>query len=119
MFTNILANKDTRIFPQIGYPLSSIAAPYVYNPLMERFGINELCMPVEIPKGELESFLQVVRTLDIRHFIVTMPHKHDIIPYLDEVVGPSKLFGCVCIVKSEDGRLLGTGTEARGAVNVS
>lgn len=118
MYTNIKANKDTRIFPQIGYPLGSIAAPYVYNPLLERFGINELCMPVEIPKGHVEDFLQVVKTLDIRHFIVTMPHKHAIIPYLDEVVGTAKLFDCVCIVKvDENGRMIGTGTEAKGAIN--
>lgn len=117
MYSNIKANKDTRIFPQIGYPLGSIAAPYVYNPLLERFGINELCMPVEIPKGELGNFISAVKTLDIKHFIVTMPHKHAIIPYLDKITGAAKLFECVCIVKVEDGRLIGTGTEARGAIS--
>ncbi|MGI6669925.1 MAG: shikimate dehydrogenase family protein [Acetivibrionales bacterium] len=116
-FTNLKCNHETRIFPQIGYPLGSIAAPYVYNPLLERFNINEICFPVEIKKENLGRFIDVVHTLDIKHFIVTMPHKKGIVRYLDEVQGTARLFGCVCIVKVEEGRLIGKSTEAKGAIN--
>lgn len=106
---------NTKLFPMIGCPMGQSSGSYGYNPLFEGNGIDEIMWPVEIPKGGLEDFIKAFKTLGMRHFTITMPHKAAIIPYLDEVDEYSRLFNSVNAVKvDENGRLCGAGFDGKG-----
>lgn len=106
---------ETKLFPIIGYPMGQSSASYAYNPLFAGNDIDEIMWPVEIKPGQLEDFLSSVKTLGIKHFCLTMPHKSPIIPLLDEVDEESRLFNSVNIVKiDESGRSIGTGMDGKG-----
>lgn len=105
---------NTRLFPIIGFPMGQSSAAYAYNPLFAANDIDEIMWPVEIPVGKLGDFMAAVRTLGIRHFCLTMPHKMPIIEYLDEVDEMSRLFRSVNIVKMENGRAIGSGMDGKG-----
>ncbi|MDR2392072.1 MAG: hypothetical protein LBE84_10405 [Planctomycetota bacterium] len=107
---------ETRLFPIIGRPMGQSSASYAYNPLFSANGIDEIMWPVEIPVGGLGDFMAAVRTLGIRHFCLTMPHKAPIIQYLDEVDEQSRIFNSVNIVKMENGKFIGTGMDGKGNV---
>ena len=108
-------NMDTKLFPIIGCPMGQSSASYGYNPLFAANDINEIMWPVEIPVGGLGDFMAAVKTLGIRHFTLTMPHKSAIIPYLDEVDEKSKIFNSVNIVKvDENGKTIGAGMDGKG-----
>ena len=49
-------------------------------------------------------------------FNLTMPHKVDIIPYLEEIDEDARLFGAVNTVKIREGKLYGYNTDARGFI---
>ncbi|MBC8535366.1 shikimate dehydrogenase family protein [Feifania hominis] len=115
-FDNLKINTQTRLMPMIGYPMAQSSASLVYDCLLERFDINRIMWPVEIKKGELASFMQAARTLQIDVFALTMPHKADIIPLLDEVEQSSRLFNSVNIVKTVDGKTVGAGMDGKGCV---
>lgn len=115
LFDNLKFNPDTRLFPIIGYPMGQSSASHAYNPLFIANGINEIMWPVEIAPGGLGDFMSAARTLGIRHFTLTMPHKSAIIPFLDEVDEESRLFGSVNIVRFDgSGRAHGAGMDGRG-----
>lgn len=105
---------DTKLFPIIGCPMGQSSASYAYNPLFAANGIDEIMWPVEIPPGGLDDYMAAVRTLGIKHFCLTMPHKSPIIPYLDQVEEESRIFNSVNIVKMENGKSIGAGMDGKG-----
>lgn len=115
-FEYLKLNMDTKLFPIIGCPMGQSSAAFVYNPLFKIYNTNEIMFPIEIPKGGLPDFLQAFRTLGMKRFTLTMPHKSDIIPLLDEVDEDSRIFNSVNIVKLENGRTVGTGMDGKGCM---
>lgn len=107
--------KDTKLFPIIGCPMGQSSASYAYNPLFAAYDINEIMWPVEIQPENLGSFMEAFKTLGMKHFSLTMPHKAAIIPYLDIVDEESRLFQSINIVKiDEEGRTVGRGMDGKG-----
>lgn len=105
---------NTKMFPIIGCPMGQSSASYAYNPLFAANDIDEIMWPVEIPVGGLGDFMAAVKTLGIKHFCLTMPHKSPIIEHLDEVEEQSRLFNSVNIVKIENGKSIGVGMDGKG-----
>lgn len=106
---------DTKLFPIIGCPMGQSSASYGYNPLFAGNGIDEIMWPVEIPVGALGDFMVAFKTLGMKHFCLTMPHKSAIIPYLDKVDEYSQIFNSVNVVKvGKDGKTVGIGMDGKG-----
>lgn len=106
---------NTKLCPIIGCPMGQSSASYGYNPLFAGNNIDELMFPVEIPAGGLGDFMAAFKTLGMKHFTLTMPHKAAIIPYLDEVDEHSKIFNSVNAVRvDENGRTIGCGFDGKG-----
>lgn len=77
-----------------------------------------LMLPLEVPKGRLPDLLSACRTMNIHYLCPTMPHKGDIIPFLDDVDELSRVFHSVNAVKIDpDGTSHGVGMDGRGTVN--
>jgi len=76
--------------------------------------LNAVSLAVEIKKGELPKFIEAAKTLNIKGFCITMPHKTDIIQYLDVCDESSRVLKCVNHVKIVDGKLHGIGLDGAG-----
>ena len=100
----------------IGDPIEHSLSPLVHGGVMEALGVAYTYEKVRVKKGELRDFLLYVKENGITGFNLTMPHKIDIIPYLDEIDEEAKLFGSVNTVKIRDGKLFGFNTDAMGYV---
>ena len=108
-------NPDTKMFPIVGYPMGQSSASFSWNPVFRANNVNEVMWPVEIEPGKLDRFLAAMKTLGVRHFCLTMPHKSAIIPLLDDVDEESRIFNCVNTVKIDpDGTTHGIGMDGRG-----
>ena len=86
---------DTKILFQIGDPLDQCCATYLHNALYEFANINAVNLSVPVPKGGLGDFVKAAKTIHAAGFDLTMPHKTDIIPFLDECDPASRAFKCV------------------------
>jgi shikimate dehydrogenase len=116
-FTSLKANIDTLLVLNVGSPINKTNAPYAYNRLFSELGMNALMLPVDIPKGGLPQFMDACKSINIRYFSPTMPHKADIIPLLDDVDETSRLFQSVNAVRiDKDGVSHGVGLDGKGAV---
>ena len=69
----------------IGDPVEHSLSPVIHSAVMEYLGIDYEYYRVQVKKGDLAQFLERVRREDITGFNLTMPHKTDIIPFLDEI----------------------------------
>jgi shikimate dehydrogenase len=69
-----------------------------------------------IPVGHIDEAIDSIRVLDIRGLSVTIPHKVDIIPHLDDVDETAWKVGSVNTVFNNNGRLKGFTTDGLGAL---
>lgn len=115
---NIKMDINTRLVLNVGYPMKSTNAPIAYNKLFSRRNMNALMLPVEIQRGDLKSLMEAVRTLNIRYLCMTMPHKGDMVNFVDDVDPSSRIFNSVNVVKiDDDGISHGVGMDGKGVVN--
>ena len=84
---NILvgADKDptTRIMGVAGYPCAHSMSPKLFNALFDFCHLNYHYTWFEDP--ELDEIMDVARAIDAKGLSVTIPFKHDVIQYLDEI----------------------------------
>lgn len=79
------ADKDptTRIMGVAGYPCAHSMSPKLFNALFDFCHLNYHYTWFEDP--ELDEIMDVARAIDAKGLSVTIPFKHDVIQYLDEI----------------------------------
>jgi shikimate dehydrogenase len=64
--------------------------------------------------GDLPAAVEALRRFDFRGANVTLPHKQAVLPLLDEISDLSRKMGAVNTIINENGKLVGTTTDAEG-----
>lgn len=100
----------------IGDPVSHSMSPQIHNSAFQACGIDMVYVAFHVRKGEVGKALEGVRSLGIRGLSVTIPHKVDILPYLDEIDTVSENVGSINTVVNEGDRLVGYSTDGPGAL---
>jgi len=106
---------QTQLCGLLGNPVDHSLSPAIHNAAFEKLGLNfaYLAFPVE----DLENAIRGIRALGhIRGFSVTIPHKVSIMPLLDSVEITAKHIGSVNTIIKDRGLLVGSNTDASGAL---
>lgn len=98
----------------IGDPIGHSKSPLIHETVLESIGIPHEYRKVRVEKGSLKAYIDEVKMLGISGFNLTIPHKTDIIPYLDYIDDEARIFNSVNTVKVENGKLWGYNTDGRG-----
>ena len=106
----------TKLCAVIGDPVEHSLSPEIQNGAFSHAGLDFSYVAFHVKRGQLLPALNGVRALGIRGLSVTIPHKVDIIPYLDEVAPEAAYVGSVNTVVNDNGRLTGHSTDGRGAI---
>ena len=100
-----------------GYPLGHSLSPLIHKAALDVCGLqgNYSLFPIEPddPNG-LKELLDRVRMGEIAGLNVTIPHKQNVIPYLDELTPTAQAIGAVNTVYLHDDKLIGENTDAPG-----
>ncbi len=106
-------NKQTPIFAVIGDPVSQSPGHLYHNERLKGEGVY---LRLRIASDELPAFFSYVRRFPFRGLSVTIPHKVDVMEYLDEVDPEAEAIGAVNTVDIREGRLKGYNTDGQGAI---
>lgn len=98
----------------IGDPIEHSLSPKVHGEALDAIGIEYEYKKIRVRQGEIEDYIKYARSNGIDGFNVTMPHKVDIIPFLDEIDDEAEVFSSVNTVCVRDGKLYGYSTDATG-----
>ncbi len=106
-------------FGLIGYPLGHSLSPQIHGAALHALGISGeygLYLIPPLPEGEdeLAVLLTRVRTGEIHGLNVTIPHKQNVIPLLDELTPAAQTIGAVNTIFLREGILIGDNTDAPG-----
>lgn len=104
----------TKLYGVIGDPISHSLSALMQNRALSQAHLDAVYLPFHVASQELGAFIEAARRWPCHGFNVTIPHKQNIIPYLDEINEEASRIGAVNTVLNEDGRLRGTNTDAVG-----
>lgn len=108
-------NAHTQLCGLLGNPVEHSLSPAIHNAAFEKLGLNFVYLAFKVE--DLPGAVKGLRALgNLRGFSVTIPHKVAIIPLLDEVEQTAKNIGAVNTIVIENGRLIGSNTDASGAL---
>jgi len=106
----------TNICMIIGDPVEHSLSPKMHNNAYKHLGVEDKFVFVgsNIKKENLKDAINAVRTLGIRGLTCTIPHKQEVIQYLDELDEIAKKIGAVNTVVNNNGILKGYNTDYFG-----
>jgi len=107
----------TKVCGLIGDPVEHSLSPVIQNTAFRHLDLDYVYVVFTVGQGSLEDAILGVRGLGIRGLNVTMPHKIDIIKYLDELDETARSISSVNTVLNKDERLIGYTTDGIGALN--
>ncbi|MDP6447110.1 MAG: shikimate dehydrogenase [Pirellulaceae bacterium] len=114
-YDNITPKTD--VFGVIADPVGHSLSPIVHNAAFRELKLDKTYVPFRVPREDLGTFLGQCRDLGVRGLSVTIPHKEEVVNYLDESDEFVQGIGaCNTIVFDDDGRLHGYNTDCDSAV---
>ena len=105
-----------QIFGVIGYPIAHSMSPDMHNDSFKHLGIQATYLPFAVRSEDLQDAVKGMKAIGIQGFNVTIPHKTDIMPFLDKIDSLAAEIGAVNTVKLEDGEYVGYNTDGLGFV---
>lgn len=100
----------------IGHPIAHSLSPRMHNAAFAADGVDYAYVAMDVPPERLDDAVKGLSALGFVGFNVTMPHKENIIPLLDQVDEPARLSGAVNTVVVRDGELFGMNTDGSGFI---
>ena len=101
----------------IGYPLGHSLSPKIHTAALKACGPQGGYSLFPIPpkdKQGLKDLIDRVRTGELHGLNVTIPHKQNVIEFMDELTPTATAIGAVNTIYLRDGKLIGDNTDAAG-----
>lgn len=115
MKTDGKISPATRLCAVIGNPIGHSLSPALHNAAFDALGLDFVYVAFRVEN--LRGAMDGMRALEnFRGMSVTIPHKIEIMNYLDEIDEIDRSIGSINTVINEGGKLVGFGTDGPGAL---
>ncbi|MFB5626821.1 MAG: shikimate dehydrogenase [Nitrosarchaeum sp.] len=104
----------SKTFAVIGDPIDHSLSPNIHSAAFRELNLDCSYIAYRIPKGELEEGIESLKKIKIDGFNVTIPHKVEMMKYLDKVDESCSIIGAVNTVTNDNGILKGYNTDMDG-----
>ncbi|MEA1979609.1 MAG: hypothetical protein U9N54_01360 [candidate division Zixibacteria bacterium] len=95
---------------QIGYSKSGD----IFNAIFEMLSIDGEFISIDVSHEKIDEGLQKCLDLKLNGFSVTIPHKQNVIPFLNQIENDAMQLGAVNSIKIENNKLSGFNTDIYG-----
>ena len=106
----------TSVFGIIGDPVEHTLSPGMHNAAFKKLGLDNIYVPFHVKAEELEDAINGAFALSIKGLNVTIPHKTEVIKYLDYLDIAAGLIGAVNTIEFGENGAIGHNTDGIGAV---
>ncbi len=102
----------------VGDPIVHSLSPAMHNAGYKALGLEDefVYLNAQVPKGEIAGVIKGALSMRFRGVTCTLPHKQDVIPFLDELDQAAERIGAVNTVVFQNGRSRGFNTDWQGLV---
>ncbi len=107
---------DTKLLGIFGNPVNHSLSPIMHNAWFEKYKLNYLYVAFDVLPENLKSAVESIRSLNITGVNVTVPHKIEVMKYIDSVDNAAKTIGSVNTIVNKKGKLYGFNTDWQGFI---
>lgn len=104
----------SKTFAVIGDPIDHSLSPNIHSAAFRELNLDCSYIAYRIAKGELEEGVESLKKIKIDGFNVTIPHKVEMMKYLDRMDESCNIIGAVNTVTNDEGILKGYNTDMDG-----
>lgn len=104
----------SKTFAVIGDPIDHSLSPNIHSAAFRELNLDCSYIAYRIPKGELEEGVESLKKIKIDGFNVTIPHKVEMMKYLNKLDESCSIIGAVNTVTNDNGILKGYNTDMDG-----
>lgn len=97
----------------IGNPVEHSVSPQIHNTIFKHYGSDMTYDKIRVEKEELGALVEEFKRCG-KGFNITVPHKSNIIPYLDCISEEARRVNAVNTVVMKDGLVMGYNTDIEG-----
>lgn len=105
---------STKLCAIIGNPIEHSLSPLIHNAAFEHLKLNYVFLAFKV--GHLKEAVMGIRALSLKGVSVTIPHKVEVMDYLDDIEEVAGKIGAVNTVVNREGKLHGYNTDWSGAI---
>jgi 3-dehydroquinate dehydratase/shikimate dehydrogenase len=105
----------TKVYGVAGNPIGKSMSPIMMNTAFRRETVNAVYLALQTAR--VADLVALIKEIPIQGVSITMPHKQDILPYLEHMDPLSQKIGaCNTLLRAQDGNLYGFNTDVAGVV---
>ncbi|MBQ9026517.1 MAG: shikimate dehydrogenase [Methanobrevibacter sp.] len=105
---------STNVVGLIGHPVEHSFSPPMHNAAFKKLDMDYVYTAFDVNPKDLENAIKGAEALNIKGFNVTIPHKIEVMKYLNEIDEVAKLIGAVNTIDFKN--LKGYNTDGIGAI---
>ena len=98
----------------IGYPVLHSRSPAIHEAAARAIGLHLDYRAISVAPADLAEAITTMRRTGMRGMSVTMPHKHNVMEFLDELTPAAVELGAVNHITNTNGHLVGNNTDGEG-----
>ncbi|KFD41481.1 shikimate dehydrogenase [Peptococcaceae bacterium SCADC1_2_3] len=104
----------TKVCGIFGFPVEHSFSPRMQNAAFSFLKLNYIYVPFAVPPQALKQAVAGIRALNLAGVNITIPHKEQVISFLDEITPSARIIGAVNTIVNQEGRLIGHNTDGAG-----
>lgn len=109
-----MIDAKTKLCCVIGNPIAQSLSPLIHNAAYKALGLNFAFLAFQV--SDVASAIAGFRALGIAGISVTIPHKLEVLKYVDEIDETAKIIGAANTIVNRNGKLIATNTDWIGAL---
>lgn len=107
-------NYKAELVGVFGHPVAENPTIVMQEAAFQALDLNWRYLTIEVYPQDLAAAFQGLRAMNFRGINLTIPHKVEVLKYLDEVAPDAKLMGAVNTVRRDGSKLIGENTDGKG-----
>ena len=108
------SNSNEMLYCLLGNGIKNSLSPIIHNSFFQSNKLESYYTTLNVNSNDLKTILNTLCKLNFRGANVTIPHKTDIIPYLDSLDSLANSVNAVNTVLYENEKLIGYNTDVEG-----
>lgn len=109
-----MIDVKTKFCCVIGNPVEQSISPLIHNAGYKALGLNYVFLAFKVTR--VKKALEGLKAIGVKGISVTIPHKLEVLKYVDEVDKVAKDIGAANTIVNKNGRFIATNTDWIGAI---
>lgn len=107
-------NYKSELVGVFGHPVAENPTIVMQEAAFNALNLDWRYLTLEVLPEDLEDAVKGMKAMNMKGMNLTIPHKVEVLKYLDRIAPDAKLMGAVNTIRVEAGKLIGENTDGKG-----